>query len=119
MVSRIALFVLAATCCMAQTRSAVVSWSASPSTGATYNILRSASPSGPWTTPLNASPQADISYTDTQAPIGSTVTYAVIVVVPCASVPTGTACGSSPPATATVTIPPQPTAVVTVTIAIQ
>lgn len=102
-----------------QSRNVVLSWTASPSTGVIgYNVFRSTSPSGPFTIPLNAAPQAALSFIDATAVIGQTYTYAVTAVgTPCTpTTPVGTPCGSSAPATATTTIPAQPSVTIMIVI---
>lgn len=105
----------------AQSRPVLLTWGASTSTGVTgYNVFRSASPTGPFTTPLNATPTTSLTFTDTTAVIGQTYTYAVTAVgTPCTpTTPVSTPCGSSAPATATTTIPVQPGGTVTIVITI-
>lgn len=105
----------------AQSRNVALSWSASPSAGVLgYNVFRSASATGPFTVPLNATPQTALTYIDSTAVIGQTYTYAVTAVAtPCTpTTPVGTPCGSSQPATATTTIPAQPAVTIMVVLAV-
>lgn len=103
-------------------RSVLITWGASVSTGVVgYNVFRASSSTGPFTTPLNSTPLTGLTYTDSTAVIGSTYTYAVeAVAIACTpTTPVGTPCGSSSPATATTTVPAQPGGTVTIVITIQ
>ena len=78
------------------TRSVVLTWTASTSTGVIgYNVLRGTSVNGPFTL-LNTSPVAGVTYTD-QGTVGQTYTYQVVsVAAPCLpTTPVTTACGTS------------------------
>ena len=104
------------------TRNVLLSWGASTSSGIVgYNVFRAATSTGPFTTPLNATPLTGLTFTDTTAVVGQTYTYAVAALgTPCTpTTPVGTACGSSAPTTATTTVPAQPGGVVTVVVSIQ
>ena len=101
------------------TRSVVLTWTASTSTGVIgYNVLRGTSVNGPFTL-LNTSPVAGVTYTD-QGTVGQTYTYQVVsVAAPCTSTtPVTTACGTSAPATASTTVPPVPNVTATITIVV-
>lgn len=83
----------------AQSRPVLLTWGASTSTGVVgYNVFRSTSPAGPFTTPLNTTPVTNLTFTDPTAVIGNTYTYAVTAVgVACTpTTPVGTACGPAP-----------------------
>lgn len=104
------------------TRPVGLSWTASTSSGITgYNVLRSASTSGPFTT-INASLVTGTAYTDTSAVVGSTYTYEVVAVAAACTptTPVGSTCGSSAPsAPATTTVPVQPNVTLIVTVIVQ
>lgn len=105
----------------ATTRNVALSWTASTSTGVLgYQVYRSTSSTGPFTTPLNSALVAGTSYVDSTAVIGQTYTYAVTAQgAACTpTTPVGTPCGQSPPATATTTIPAQPAVTVTITVTV-
>ncbi len=113
-----------------QTRNVLLSWTASTTTPCSstvttgcvsgYNVYRSTSSTGPFTTPLNSTLLTSTTFTDTGAVIGSTYTYAVTAVGPACTptTPVGTPCGSSLPATDTTNIPPQPAITVSITVTI-
>ena len=81
-----------------------------------YNVYRSISATGPWTTPLNSSPQTGVTYQDQTAVVGQTYTYAIMA-FSIACTQTGppaswTFCGSSAPLLGTLTVPTAPGGVV-------
>jgi hypothetical protein len=80
-----------------------------------YNLYRSASSTGPWLVPLNATPIVGLNYSDPTAVIGQTYTYAltafsIACTTPSNAPPTGwNFCGSSSPSlTGTLTVPSAP-----------
>lgn len=101
------------------TRSVVLTWTASTSTGVLgYNISRGTSVTGPFTA-LNTSPVVGVTYTD-QGTVGQTYTYQVVTVAaPCTpTTPVTQGCGTSVPATASTTVPPLPNVTATITIVV-
>ena len=104
------------------TRNVILTWVASVSTGVVgYNVYRSASPTGPFGSPLNGTtPVNGLTYTDSTAEIGQTYSYvATAVAQPCTPGGGSAPCGESPySAPSTLTVPPKPAVVVTVTIAV-
>lgn len=110
----------------AQTRNVVLSWSASTSSTIAgfqgYNVYRATSATGPFTTPLNATPISAVTYTDSTAVIGSTYTYQVTAVaIACTpTTPATSVCGSSVPSPqATTTVPQSPATTFTISAAVQ
>ena len=57
--------------------SVVLSWTASPTGGVTYNVFRGSSPGGEGTTPINTSPVNLLTFTDTSVSPGGNYYYTV------------------------------------------
>src|SRR6185437_3591836 len=57
--------------------SVVLTWSASPTGGVTYNVFRGTSPGGEGTTPINTAPITTLTFTDTNVTPGTTYYYTV------------------------------------------
>jgi hypothetical protein len=57
--------------------SVMLTWSASPTGGVTYNVFRGTTSGGEGTTPINTSPITSLSYTDTNVTPGATYYYTV------------------------------------------
>jgi fibronectin type 3 domain-containing protein len=57
--------------------SVVLNWGASLTEGVTYNVFRGTSPGGEGTTPINASPISELTYTDTNVTAGAEYYYTV------------------------------------------
>ena len=59
------------------THSVVLTWSASPTNGVTYNVFRGTSSGGEGATPVNTSPITTLTFTDTNVTPGTTYYYTV------------------------------------------
>jgi hypothetical protein len=59
------------------THSVVLTWSASPTAGVTYNLFRGTTPGGESTSAMNSSPVTTLSYTDTNVTPGGNYYYTV------------------------------------------
>jgi len=57
--------------------SVVLTWSASPTGGVTYNVFRGTSPGSEGTTPINTAPITALTFTDTNVTPGTTYYYTV------------------------------------------
>ena len=57
--------------------SVVLTWSASPTGGVTYNVFRGTSAGGEGTTPINTSPITLLTFTDTNVTPGTTYYYTI------------------------------------------
>ena len=67
-------------CSVYNAHAANLSWTASSTPDATYNVYRAAASTGPFTTPLNSSPITGITYVDTTVQAGQTYYYVVTAV---------------------------------------
>lgn len=79
-VQRVVNALLGQTCIVYNNHAAILTWTASSTTNVTYNVYRSASTSGPFTTPLNTSPITTTTYTDTTVQAGQTYYYVVTAI---------------------------------------
>lgn len=75
-----ALFLCAASVKAQETRSAILTWTASTTLGVSYNVYR-AQTSGTYTTSLNAAPVAALTFTDGTILSGQTYFYIVRAVL--------------------------------------
>ena len=100
------------------TRTVNLSWTASTTTGVTYNVWRGATSAGPFSQ-LNTSAISGLTYADSTAVVGNTYTYYVTAYAG-ACTPTGTTpCGSSAPSPmVSQTIPPPPSAAGAITLTV-
>ena len=67
-------------CSLYNAHAANLSWTASTTPNVTYNVYRSTSSTGPFTTPLNSSPITGTTYVDTTVQAGQTYYYVVSAV---------------------------------------
>lgn len=87
-------------CVVYNAHAAILSWTASTTPNATYNVYRATSAAGPFTTPVNSSPITGTTYTDTSVVAGQSYYYVATAVAG------GTeSADSSPPVLATIPSP--------------
>jgi len=67
-------------CTVYNGHAAILSWTASTTPDATYNVYRATSSSGPFTTPVNTSPITGTTFTDTTVQAGQTYYYVATAV---------------------------------------
>ena len=67
-------------CVVYNAHAANLSWTASTTSGVTYNVYRATASTGPFTTPLNTSPITGTTYKDTTVTTGQTYYYVVTAV---------------------------------------
>lgn len=87
-------------CIVYNAHAAKLSWTASSTANVTYNVYRSTSAAGPFTTPLNSSPISGTTYSDTAVQPGQTYYYAVTAVAS-----NGTQSATTSPVQATIPSP--------------
>lgn len=67
-------------CSVYNAHAAILSWTASTTPNATYNVYRATSSSGPFTTPVNTSAITGTTFTDTTVQAGQTYYYVATAV---------------------------------------
>jgi hypothetical protein len=67
-------------CSVYNGHAAILTWTASTTPNATYNVYRATSSSGPFTTPVNTSPITGTTFTDTTVQAGQTYFYVATAV---------------------------------------
>jgi hypothetical protein len=67
-------------CTVYNGHAAILSWTASTTPDATYNVYRATSSSGPFTTPVNTAPITGTTFTDTTVQAGQTYYYVATAV---------------------------------------
>jgi hypothetical protein len=68
-------------CSVYSAHAAALTWTASTTPNVTYNVYRATASTGPFTTPMNASPITGTTYTDTTVQAGQTYYYVVTAVI--------------------------------------